>query len=311
MKITKDMLARETLEVSRKGHTVKINIMPRLGANLCSFVVDGKELIYWSDDDLLKGGDMRGCFHMFPTPCRVPDGKYTFQGKTYLQTKHDEPVIIHGLLRDETLEVRKGRQKLSCSIVVTKDHPIYEGYPFPCKFTIDYRIIERGLEIGFQYQNIGATDAPFGYGLHPFWKVAGARKDTAICVPCEYIMELANLIPTGAISKVAGTKLDFRKPTSLEGVDVDNVFWKRDKRKRALVEYRADDRKLSIDASAVFNHMIAYAPAGQPFVCLEHLTCSPNHINVYKGLKDDVSGLIVAPPKGRVEGWVRYVLADL
>ena len=71
MKITKDMLARETLEVSRKGHTMKIEIMPRLGANLCSFVVDGKELIYWSDDDLLKNGDMRGCFHMFPTPCRV------------------------------------------------------------------------------------------------------------------------------------------------------------------------------------------------------------------------------------------------
>ena len=311
MKITEAMLAREKLEAAQEGHSVGIEIMPALGANLCSFAVDGWELIYWSDEDLMKDGDMRGCFHMFPTPCRLPDAKYTFQGKTYVQTKRGEPVIIHGLLRDEEMEVKREETVLTCSVKVTEQHPVYEGYPFPCIFSVEYKLLERGLQISLSYENTGGSDAPFGYGLHPFWRIEGERNDVAIRVPCNYTMELANLVPTGEISPVDGTKLDFRETTSLEGVDVDNLFWGRDVATQALVEYRAEGKKVTLDASDAFNHMIVYAPAGKPFVCVEHLTCAPNQINLYRGPGDDVSGLIIVPPEGKVEGWVRYVVASL
>jgi len=310
--ITRDALVRETLAGEINGHEAKIDILPRLGANLVSFVVDGQELIFWSEQDLFDSDDpqQRGCFHMFPTPCRLPDAKYVFQGKEYVQKKHGEPVAIHGLLRDEPLEISKGRGTLTATLEVTPDHPVYEGYPFPCTFSLTYSLVEAGLQISFTYRNNGRSDAPFGYGLHPFWKISGSRKDTAVRVPCEYLMELENLVPTGEITPVEGT-LDLRQATPLEGVDIDNLFWNRDKATPALVEYRDRGKRLVLEASNVFNHMIAYAPGGQPFVCVEFLTCAPNQINLYRGPDNDVSGLIVAPPGGTVEGWVRYTLKDL
>jgi len=310
MNITKEMLERDGIEASINGHDVKIEVMPQMGANLCSFIVDGKELIHCADDEMLDAETMRGCFHMFPTPCRLPDGKYSFQGKDYVQMKGGKPVVIHGLLRDEKMEIAKGNNTLTASVDITPSNPIYEGYPFPCTFALEYKLIERGVEIRFTYQNTGNEDAPFGYGLHPFWKITGERKDTAVQVPCSYLMELANLVPTGEIISVEGN-LDLRKPTSLEGVDIDNLFWDRDKSSPALIEYRAEGKKLVLEASNIFNHMIAFAPAGNPFVCVEFLTCAPNQINLYKGPENDVSGLIIAPPNAKVEGWVRYVLTDL
>jgi aldose 1-epimerase len=308
--ITKDVLTRETLGGSINDHDVQIEILPKLGANLVSFVVDGKELIYWSEKDLLEEGEQRGCFHMFPTPCRLPDAKYTFQGKTYTQTKHGEKVIIHGLFRDEPMQIKKGTNALTATLSVTARHPVHEGYPFPCIFSLTYMLIEAGIQIGFSYENTGRKDAPFGYGLHPFWKISGSRKDTAIRVPCEYLMELENLVPTGKIVPVKD-KLDLRQTTSLEGVDIDNLFWKRDLTVPALVEYRNESKALVLEASELFNHMIAYAPGGKPFVCVEFLTCAPNQINLYKGPENDVSGLIIVPPRGRIEGWVRYALRGL
>ena len=310
--ITKEMLVPETLAGNVNGHQVEIKILPKLGANLISFVVDGKELIYWSPQDLFDSEDpqYRGCFHMFPTPCRLPDARYVFQGKPYIQTKAGEPVTIHGLLRDEAVEIDRGKDTLKATLSVTPGHPVHEGYPFPCTFSLEYKLIEAGIQIDVSYRNDGSSEAPFGYGLHPFWKITGARKDTAVRVPCEYLMDLENLVPTGGLTPCEGN-LDLREPTPLEGVDIDNLFWKRDKSTPALVEYRAEQKKLVLEASDVFNHMIAYAPGGQPFVCVEFLTCAPNQINLYKGPENDVSGLIVVPPGGTVEGWVRYVVAEL
>ena len=117
---------------------------------------------------------------------------------------------------------------ISRTIIYVVEYPLYI-------FLVKYA---KGIQITFRYENTGTSDAPFGYGLHPFWKVGGTRKDTAICVPCKYIMDLANLVPTGTIQPVEGTKLDLRKPTSLEGVDIDNLFWDRDKKTDACIEGR-------------------------------------------------------------------------
>lgn len=310
--ITRDSLVRETLAGQVGGHTVKVDVLPRMGANMVSFVVDGKELIYWSEADLFdpKDPQQRGCFHMFPTPCRLPDARYVFQGKEYIQRKRGEKVVIHGLLRDEPMEISRRKGELTATLRVGAGHPVYEGYPFPCVFSLTYRLIEAGVQIDFRYENTGKSDAPFGYGLHPFWLISGARKDTAVCVPCDYLMELENLVPTGEIRPVDGM-LDLRSPTSLEGVDIDNLFWKRNRHVPAQVQYLAEHKALVLEASEVFNHMIAYAPGGKPFVCVEFLTCAPDQINLAERGKKDVSGLIVVPPGKTVEGWVRYTLRTL
>jgi len=301
----------ERLESDSSGHRVEIEVLPRLGANLRSFKVDGRELIYFSRKRLLEDGFHTGCFMMFPTPCRLTGARYTFQGRRIEQTKHGEPVSIHGLIRDETFAVSRFGDRLACTMQIDSGHPAFEGYPFPCTFALEFRLLERGLQIKFDYKNTGTGDAPFGLGLHPFWRIPGSRNDVSIQVPCRKALELVDLIPTGQVTPVDGTTLDLRSFRNLSELDIDNAFWDRDMTSDQAIRYTDLGIQLTLQSSEIFEHMIAYTTPAEPFVCLENLTCCPDAPNVYaKGFKD-VSGLKIVPPGQSLEGWVRYTLTDL
>ena len=60
-------------------------------------------------------------------------------------------------------------------------------------------------------KNKGQDESFFGYGLHPFWRIHGERSSTFIKVPCNYIMDLVDLVPNGDITPVDGTDLDLRE----------------------------------------------------------------------------------------------------
>lgn len=310
-KITKKLLKSEKICSEINEHRVEAEVLPQLGASLISFKVDGHELIYFDKDKLINGDYCTGCFMMFPTLCRLTDAKYTFQGKTINQTKHGEDVFIHGLIKDESFDVKKDDGKLECSIQIDKNHPVYEGYPFPCRLSFAFDPGERALEINFKYENTGDTAAPFAYGIHPFWRIPDQRKDTWIQVPCDQALELKNLIPTGQTTPTEGTNLDFRTFRSLEGIDVDNVFWGRDKNSEQGIEHRGSGIKITLESSDIFEYMIAYAPVGEPFVCMENLTSTPDAPNVYAKGFEDVSGLKIVEPGQSLQGWVRFVITDL
>jgi len=310
--ITADMFTPERVEAEINGHSIEADVLTRLGANLASLKVDGRELIYFSRERLLETGDYySGCFMMFPTPCRVTGAKYSFEGNEIKQKKYGQDVFIHGLIRDETFSAVRDGANLVCSIEIDKKHPVYEGYPFDCRLTFRFTPVERGLEIKFKYENTGTRPAPFGYGLHPFWRIPGERKDVFIQVPCKYVMELVNLIPTGKINEVEGTGLDLRSFKSLSEVSIDNVFWGRDINSEQAIEFRDIGLKLTLESSEEFRFMIAYTPADEPFACMENLTCAPDAVNLYAKGKKEVSGLSVVGAGETVEGWVRYRVADL
>ena len=291
-KVTEDMLEPEKICSELNGHRVEAEVLPQLGSTLVSFKVDDRELIYFDKDKLINEDFYSGCFMMFPTPCRLTEAKYTFEDKIINQTKYGQDVFIHGLVRDESFDVKKGEGKLECSINIDKNHPVHQGYPFPCRLSFTFEPQERALKISFKYENTGDAAAPFGYGLHPFWRIPGQRKDTWVQIPCDQALELENLIPTGQTKPIEGTNLDFRSFTSLEGIDIDNAFWGRDTSCEQAIEHRGLGIKITLESSDIFEHMIAYAPAGEPFVCMENLTCTPDAPNVYaKGFKD-VSGFV-------------------
>ena len=307
----KRILESERLEVKHKGQQVKIEILPQLGANLSSFEIDGREFIYFSKEELIKNNEYTGCFNMFPTPCRLFESRYNFEGKEIKQRKHGKDIFIHGLIRDEVFSCSKTEDSIICVLEVDKNHPVYEGYPFSCRLTFKYTILENGLEIKFIYENTGDSSAPFGYGLHPFWKIPGRREDVFIKIPCSHIMELVDLIPTGKTLPVDGTKYDLRTFRSLGDVNIDNVFVGRDMKDKQAIEFRDTGIRLTLDASENFTHMIAYTPLEKPFVCMENLTCAPNAVNLLQKVEERVSGLIKVAPKAKIEGWVRYIVEKI
>ncbi|MCK4602263.1 MAG: aldose 1-epimerase, partial [Phycisphaerae bacterium] len=213
------------IRVATGGHEVIAGIQPHCGANLVTLKVDGQEYIHY-DEAALRSDERRytGCFIMFPTPCRVPNGRYEFQGRTITQNKAGRLITIHGLVRDEAFDLTATDGGMALKLDITPEGPVYEAFPFPGRLSISLKLVETGLEYSFSYENRGETPAPVGFGVHPFWRIPAKREDVWVKIPCDESMVLEDLIPTGATQPVAGTVLDLREPRCLEGLEPDNVL---------------------------------------------------------------------------------------
>jgi aldose 1-epimerase len=309
-RFTEAELEAEALEATIGGHTTRIEVLPRLGANLVSFQVDGREFIHFDPGRLLgEEPHMTGCFHMFPTPCRLGRSRYSFEGREIVQRKRGEEVNIHGLIRDEEFAISKSDRELSGTLAFDQQHPVHEGFPFPGEVSIRYRLLERGLEVRFAYENRDDRKAPVGYGIHPFWQIPGDRAEVQVTIPCDYRMELddpVSQLPTGKLIPVAGTKYDLRSGRSLAGLFIDDVFYPRMPAHEAAVAFSSEKLRVKIEASENMGHMICYSPEGRAFVCVENLTCAPDAQNLYARGFGDVAGLTIVAPGQGMEAWVRY-----
>lgn len=306
-----EMLKVEYIRAAFGKREIVAGVQPRCGGNLVSLSVDGREYIYYDEEALHDPEPMyTGCFIMFPTPCRVPDGTYQFEGRTIVQNKAGRLEAIHGLVRDESLEFAVAGGSMKLELDITPEHPVHEGFPFPGLLTMNLDLVESGLEYSFCFENRGSSPAPVGFGLHPFWRLPEARKDAYVTVPCEETMVLKDLIPTGETESVEGTELDFRQARCLEGVTMDNVFLSRVGTEPAVIEYRDAGTRLTLHADEIFSHQIVYAPAGESFVCVENLTCAPNAVNL-QSCSREVSGFRVVGAGEKFSGTTRFYVEDM
>ncbi len=314
---SEDDLKPETLQAAIAGHTTRIAVLPRMGANLISFQVDGREFIHFEAERVLADGNrparpgITGCFHMFPTPCALDRGRYVFRGREVVQRKRGEVINNHGLLRDEVFAIRKTDTELVASLEWREGDAVCEGFPWPGRVEIRYRLMERGLEVRFAFENRGVSPAPVGYGIHPFWRFTCDRADVLVKVPAEHRLALDNYVdqnPTGELIPVEGTKYDLRDFRPLADLFIDDVFWPRPEGERAEVIFPREGLKVCIEASANMRHLVCYSPEGRPFVCIENLTSAPDAQNLYAKGFEELSGLTIVEPGGRMEAWVRYVV---
>jgi len=305
--IGRDRLKAQT--ISRAGRfSLSAKVIPGVGANLISFTVDGVELIYWDEPGFLTGDTFTGAFTMFPTPCRLDNCSYEFEGRKIVQKKGGEQVFIHGLVRDEVMQFKNDGAGVTSWIDITPDHPVYEGFPFRCRFSVTHALGEDSLTVSFTLENRDTRNIPFGYGIHPFWRLQGDRKNVTVRVPCDSILDLENLVPTGGVTPVAGTELDLRGGKSLDGFFIDNAFWKREPGDSAELTLKAIGKAIVYEAGDNFPHMIVYAPEGKPFVCVENLTTCPNAPNLVTAGHGDVANMLTAAPGQTVEGWIKYTI---
>ena len=307
-------LQAETFEKTVAGHTTRLTVLPNLGADLVSLQVDGREFVHFDPEILLaERPHMRGCFQMFPSPCRLTNSSYVFEGREIHQRKHGEDYFIHGLVRDESFAITRTEDALMASLEWDRTHPIYEGFPWEGALTTAFRPIARGLEIRWAFQNRSDANAPAGYGLHPFWAVPGVREDTFVKAPAEYRLELVDYTdqrPTGAALPVGGTHYDLREWRSLRDLYLDDIYWPKPADQEAGVLFREEGIRLAIQCSDNMKHMVCYSPEGQSFVCVENLSCSPDGQNLYARGLTELSGLAVVPPGETLAGWVRYRVED-
>ena len=252
----------EVVTLAGAGHEVQI--LPVNGFNLFAWTFEGQELLM-KPADLTAFGSKYGMPILYPTPNRIKDATYTWQGKTYVMTKRGQKILRHGLVMDEPFTVRRleaGEDSALCEadIALREGDALTEGYPFPSTLTVRYTLTARGVHMDLTVRNDGGEALPIPTG---------------------------RIVPAGEDKAIAD---DFR---SVESLYLDTVYRGMTQDLESQVQY--EDVVLHIRASDCFRNAVVFTPHDRPGFCIEPQTNATNCINLHaQGLIDE-SGLMVLP----------------
>jgi len=303
--------------LTREGaHPLEARIAPEAGANLFSLVYQGTELLYTPPSLADFDGSRLGTPVLYPSPCRLARGRFSFDGEDFDFGTNRGDTWIHGLVRSEPWQyeapaANEGGASLLTWIDISPGSPLYEKFNFDHRLSLLFTLDEKGIRLAYEVKNRDSRRLPYGFGLHTYFDYVGGRDAAYVCVPADEQMGLANLVPTGSLEKLEGSPFDLRQPRAVGNLALDNVYFGMTPQRPAFIEFRKAGVKISLTASGEFTHLIVWNNLDNPFFCVENMTCSPDVYNVYsKGFAGE-SHLMIVPPQGVSRGWVHFIIGAL
>lgn len=218
-------------------------VVVEVGGGLRTYDVGGRSVL-----DGYPAGDMVTAARgqpLVPWPNRLHGGSYTWDGYT-AQVPLDEPEqgnAIHGLCR-----WRNWTPTDISTSAVTMRLSLYPSppYPFALDLAIRYELTSSGLVVESAATNVGARDAPYAQGAHPYITVGGVLDDAVLTIPADTrLVTDQNQTPIGR-QAVAATPYDFRSPRLIGDRAIDDTFTdlrRRPQGRAALVLTAADQSR--------------------------------------------------------------------
>ena len=275
-------------------------LVDTVGANLNRFSRDGADII--GPVYLPNGMQIGGSPVLYPMPNRVRGGVYRFNGKAYDQIKNGKRILLHSLVRDEPFQfespvVSSDTITLTLWVDFKPGEAVYEGFPFAHKFSMSYILSEEGLEITYTVDNLSDSELPYGFGIHPFFFRHSGDDETLVSLPAESVIVCdEDILPTGKVMSVEGTDFDMHIPRPVMDLKFDTDFFSYPAGKSAEIHYLRSGYKVILKTTDEFNHIIFFISPGNPWFCVENMTCSIDAHNLYADGMQKESGLIVLPP---------------
>jgi aldose 1-epimerase len=286
-----------------RGPAIEARVAPDVGGNLFSLRSGDDEILVQPEKLADLAQNRTGTPILFPTPNRVRDAAFEFEGRRFEFEANSGKNFIHGLVRQRPWQ--HGAPKASArgaSVEVWIDwddaQPQFARFPIRHRLLVTYTLVRDGVRIAYRVDNRDQQRLPFGFGLHPWFRVPGERKDVALQVPAARVMEAVDKLPTGKLLPVAGTRHDLRKPVPLEALDLDDVYFGLAPSALPAFEWRDRGLRVTLGASREFTHLVVYTPPGKPFFCMENQTSSTDAHNLHgRGLRNEAHLIVVEPGK--------------
>jgi aldose 1-epimerase len=305
------------------GNTT-VEIVPDAGFNIKSFHHAGQAILL----EPPSLGDLRGTKFgvpiLYPSPNRVRDAHFTFNGRRYGFTPNKGKNFIHGLVHSvawNVLEIREivDRQspepesiEIEAGVDFAPGSPHYELFPHPHRLRVAIRVSQGRIRWTYTVDNeIGTTPVPFGFGLHPYFRYLGPRDTTYLRVPATHWMEAIELLPTGRLIPVEKTSFNMLTPRNLAGYVIDDVFFGMKPTEHATIEHRSQHLAIDLSASGDFTHVVVFTPEEKDAFCVENQTCSTDAHNLAAMELFEPAHLLVVEPQQTFRGWVEYQVRDL
>jgi galactose mutarotase-like enzyme len=279
-------VASPTGQQWRIGHGRQEVVVCEVGATLRTYNVGGRPVLDgFRPDEWSQSG--RGQV-LAPWPNRLADGRYEFngvQGKAALN-EPERRNAIHGLVRwiPWTLQTRHQNQ-LSLRLQL---HPS-PGYPFSLLLELEYHVGREGLSVTTTARSMEEGPVPFGLGFHPYLTAGPETVDGAILqLPAHHTLDLDDRgLPTGAMSRVAGTEFDFTTARFVGPTVLDTAFTTLDRdadgKAWASLDVPGGDTGAALWADRGFPYLMVYSgdtlgevSRRRRAVAIEPMTCPPN-----------------------------------
>jgi aldose 1-epimerase len=258
-------------------------VVVEVGGGLRSYSACGRELVDgYRADEMSSWG--RGQV-LIPWPNRLEDGNYEFDGRRH-QLPLNEPEhrnAIHGLVRWAAWTAAAHERHRAVMEHVLHPQP---GYPFSLGISIEYALLDSGLQVRTTATNLGTDPCPFGSGAHPYLTLGTATIDRLILrAPGRTVLRSDERgLPVGA-EAVEGKEYDFRKPRRIGLTTLDHAFTdlERDQNGLARVELRNPDHETQVSLWIDRSYSYLMLFSGDPLpdgrrrsLAVEPMTCPPN-----------------------------------
>ena len=210
-----------TVEITNFGaHIVSIEAADRAGKR-ADVVLGFKTLAGYQADPKTYMGSVVGRYGN-----RIANGKFTLDGKTYTIPANDHGNALHGGTEGFDRRVWTGHQ-IANGVELTLVSPDGD-MGFPGELTVHVRYVLEGASLKIEYSATTTKPTVLNLTNHSYFNLGGESSGSIlneqIMIPASrYTPVDAKLIPTGQLAPVAGTPLDFLKPTVIgERIDADS-----------------------------------------------------------------------------------------
>lgn len=284
----------EIIELKNTKDNFSIQILPAFGALWHGWIVEKNGRRYNLIDHYENAADLADNLrdshksaNLSPFACRIPDGKYTFDGKQYeFANKFKDGSAIHGLLVDKPFqqgEIIKDNEKISCSFTYPyrKDDA---GYPFDYDCTVVYTLHDdKRVTLETVIRNISDATIPVVDGWHPYFTTGTKVNDCELQFSSKEIVEFdEKLIPTGNLLPYS----KFEKSTLLGDTELDNAFVLDENAAQPKCTFADPLRKIKIHfyPSDHYPVLQIYTPPHRKSIAIENLSGAPDAFNNGIGL---------------------------
>jgi aldose 1-epimerase len=270
-------------------------ILPGCGALLHAFRVRQRDgSLFNVIDNYTDGDDLRANIarsfkgpKLSPFPCRIPDGVYQFDKKTYhLEHLFSDGTAIHGLLYDRPFVIAQetaGDQGAGLLLEYSyrKDDP---GYPFQYNCEVRYTLHSGGeLEIVTTVTNVDQTTIPIADGWHPYFRLGGKINEWHLQFYSAAIVDFdQRLVPTGHLTPYTV----FERAIPVGDLFLDNCFALKPAIVSAACELYnpSSGLRISFFPDASYPYLQLYTPPSRESIAVENLSGAPDCFNNGLGL---------------------------
>ena len=226
-----------------------------------------------SDDELQENPLFRGRL-LFPFNDRIPDGVYTFHGRTYQLPKNcsDDGSAIHGFIYDKKVTVLEQRETQASLFWRTGKNQL-PGYPFDMSLKTDIELHNGGATLSFTVKNQGDIPAPYALGWHSYFKTDSSSTLYAeypyYFETNEYFLPVENGLPS------SGSKFDFTQGAEFSEKLLDHTF-KAPTNGISILKNRNYSVKIE---QKIFAYTQLFIPPDKTSIAIEPISSKPNSFN--------------------------------